>query len=342
MKKIIYPEKTSRSLTIGVTAPSSGLGIDTFIKRFELVAKEHSEKEIKIIEGHCLRKNEHFVSGTGKERAEDFTSMWNDSAIDLIQPPWGGEYLIDMLEYLDFEALKMNPTWVQGYSDISTLLFAITTKTGIATAHGTNFLDFINGQDELTSSSRDYLGLKEGDFFIQKSSNKWQSKFINFSDNLSTTFNLNEKTYWKVLNGNGASIEGRIIGGCLDTIREIIATPYGNLNSFFNDYAKEEGIILYLENCEQNLVELYRILISFKLAGWYDNLNGIIFGRNGGPENDKFSYYGCISKVFESADYPVILDADIGHKPPQMTIINGSFASLSVDSGKAVLKQKLI
>ncbi len=343
MGQIIYPKTVDEKLVIGITAPSSGLGVDYLRDRFELVKKQHIEQGVDVIAGNCLMSNQEFVSGSAKDRIHDFIKMWNNPQVNLIHPPWGGEHLIDMLELIDFDKLKESPTWVQGYSDTSTLLFAITTKTGIATAHGTNFMDFISGQDKLTAESRDYLKLKKGDIFVQNSSDKWQKQFVNFKDNLNATYNLTENTEWKLLNSANHKIEikGRIIGGCLDTISEICNTPYGNLHHFRDQYCNNDGLILYLENCEQNPIQLYRILYKFKYSGWFDNLNSLIFGRNSGPENDHFSYLSCLKKVFKDVSYPIIYDADIGHKPPQMTIINGSLANLTIEDGNAVLKQRL-
>lgn len=65
--------------------------------------------------------------------------MMQNDAIHVIIPPWGGELLIEMLEHTDFRKIKNK--WVMGYSDTSTLLLAITLNTGIATAHGPNFVD---------------------------------------------------------------------------------------------------------------------------------------------------------------------------------------------------------
>ena len=65
-----------------------------------------------------------------------------------------------------------------------------------------------------------------------------------------------------------------------------------------------------------------------KLAGWFDSTNGIIFGRSAGKNTngeDQLSYR----------------DADIGHHPPQMTILNGSFAEVSYKKSKGTLTQSL-
>ncbi len=342
MAKIIYPEFVNSSLTLGVTAPSSGLGHEAFKIRFDIVMKQQIAKGIKIIPGECLMENIQFVSGSSLQRAKEFLKMWRDKNIFLIQPPWGGEHLIDILEHIEFDSLIETPTWLQGYSDISTLLFAITTKTGIATVHGSNFMDLISGQDQLTEESRNYLYLKKGETFTQKSSEMWQKEFIGFHNDVYSKFHLSEKTEWKILNSelNEFKVEGRIIGGCLDVISELCGTPYGDLVSFKQKYCKNEGTIFYFENCEQNPIQLYRILIKLKYSGWFDKLNALIIGRNSGPENDDFTYLDCLKKVFKNMTYPIIYDADIGHKPPQMTLVNGAVMTLFLNSGKAVVKQE--
>ena len=145
-----------------------------------------------------------------------------------------------------------------GYSDISTLLFAITVVTGVATAHGTNFMDSIEGQDRLTARSRDFLQCAAGETLTQESSEKWQNEFVDFTVGTGVTFDLKEPTIWKMLQGRDeCTINGRIIGGCLDTLVHLRGTLYGDLQKFSNVYAKKEGILLYLaisegKDCDRN------------------------------------------------------------------------------------------
>lgn len=86
--KILYPKIDHSRLSIGLTAPSSGLGSQSLIRRYEEVAQQHFRKGIPIEEGRILRENTLYVSGTAQERADDFMKLWKDSEISLIQPPW--------------------------------------------------------------------------------------------------------------------------------------------------------------------------------------------------------------------------------------------------------------
>lgn len=109
-------------------------------------------------------------------RAAEFNAMMQNSDIDIIIPPWGGELLIEILEHIDYE--KINNKWVLGYSDVSALLLAITLKTGIATAHGTNLVD-LRGElmDETTAMWESVLATNSGEAIIQNSSENYQKEW---------------------------------------------------------------------------------------------------------------------------------------------------------------------
>ena len=97
MLNIIYPTRKKSKLRIGVMAPSSGLGSDVFIQRFELLKKQFENSGVEIVEGQCLRNNNKYVSGAKKDRATDFMKLWKNPSVDLIFPPWGGEILLRFL-----------------------------------------------------------------------------------------------------------------------------------------------------------------------------------------------------------------------------------------------------
>ena len=345
--KITYPTRFATVNGIGVTAPSSGLGNDTFIKRFQCVAAQLADQGYRIIEGTCLRENIKHVSASAYNRAKDLLNLWQNDKVGAIIPPWGGEILIEMLELIDFEEIQNSPAkWILGYSDTSTLLLALTLTTGIATAHGINFMDMIDSQnDPLSKQVLQYLKTSPGESFVQQSSKKFQKEFINFSDHLKTPYNLTEKTEWKSLKGESTlQLSGRLIGGCIDVITHLTGTPFGNVDYFKKTFIAD-GTILYLENCQLSPCELTRCLIQLKLAGWLKNLNGLLIGRSAAAkveDKNALSYLEVLQNVLSGLDFPVIYDADIGHMPPNMTLINGAFAEVDFNNGTAVLKQSLI
>lgn len=345
--KIKYPKPLSRNATFGVTAPSSGLANETHIKRYELAIRDLKARGFEVVEGNCLRSSFKGVSAPRSERAAEFQSMWQSNSIDLIFPPWGGEVAIDLLELIDFQKLSETPKWFLGFSDTSTLLFAVTVQTGIATAHGTNLMDsLLNQTDELTNSVFEVLRCKEGEVYKQKSSQTFQTEWKDWELQVDAPFDLKKKTVWKSLQKKSSqAFSGRIIGGCLDVVSELVGTPYGDLAKFNYEFKDNEKVILYLENCELSPYAVARALWQMKYANWFKNVNGIILGRSSGQDAKReidLSYTEALESVLGTLNIPVIYDADIGHKPPQMTIINGSLANLSFFDGKAELEQKLV
>ena len=131
---IRYPFLEDRA-TIGVTAPSSGVPKE-LQGLLEAACNSLKAKHFHVICGDTVWTQNKVRSSPAKFRADEFNKMMQDEHIHFIIPPWGGELLIETLEYIDFENIQNK--WILGYSDISLLLLAITLKTGIATAHGTN------------------------------------------------------------------------------------------------------------------------------------------------------------------------------------------------------------
>lgn len=346
MMQIRYPKPLKTGDKIGITAPSSGV-TPAQQPRLDLVLEHLRAQGFKVEEGKCLRGQHKHVSAPKAERAADLLRLWNDPTIRAIMPPWGGEILVEILPLLDFDQLgRSDPKWISGYSDISTLLFPLTMLTGIATLHGANLMDLVSTQtDPLTNSLVLTLQRGAGAEFKQHSVPLFQSQWKDFEKYVDAPLQLTDKTEWKILGGGDrAQFTGRMIGGCLDTIARLVGTPYGNLPAFSQRFAKD-GVILYLENCEMSPTELVRTLWNLKLAGWFDNISGLLLGRSAAPDaksKDDLSYVEAIESVLGNLNVSVIYDVDIGHRPPQFSIVNGSLGTVECADAKGSLSQKLI
>ena len=343
-QQITYPPPNPRNFTIGVTAPSSGVPTELH-PRLNFVMREMENQGVSIKEGACLRQDEKAVSGSANNRAKDFMDLWCDPEVHMIVPPWGGELIINILNKLDFDLILRHPKWILGYSDISTLLFAITIKTGVCTAHGLNLMDNVPSQsDPLTRMTYDLFRLKRNASFVQKSSERYQNQFPDYEELIKTPFVLDQKTIWKSLNDKNVQMDGRLIGGCLGTLRNLIGTDYGDIPKFVYRF-KDQKLLLYFENAQLSPYEVSRALWNMRYAGWFDQISGIIFGRSSATPVEDFNelnYKEALGDCLGSLDLPVVFDVDIGHKPPQMTLFNGCYASFNYYAGKGDLTQKFI
>lgn len=135
-------------------------------------------------------------------------------------------------------------------------------------------------------------------------------------------------------------MEGRILGGCIDVIRHLIGTPYGCVREFRDRHIGNEPVLWYLENCELSTVDLRRSLVQMKLAGWFENCSGIMFGRS--PANmpkENYTAEDVYQDLYEETGVPIVYDIDCGHVPPQITLINGAHAAVEVSEGKGTVLQ---
>ena len=333
---ITYPH-FKNGATIGVTAPSSGIPAELH----ELVTNACTRLErsgFRLTCGETVWTQNKAKSAPALKRAAEFNRLMASSEIDIIIPPWGGELLIEILEYIDYENIRNK--WILGYSDISGLLLTITLKTGIATAHGTNLID-LRGEfsEETTAMWQSVLSTKKGESVLQRSSELFQKEWQH--DHPSPcVFHLTEKTYWKTISNRNVKIQGRLLGGCIDIIRHLIGTPFGDVQGFREKHINGDSVIWYLENCELNTTDLRRSLVQMKLAGWFDHCSGLMFGRS--PANTPVENY-TVGDVYQDLadelDIPIIFDIDCGHVPPQITFINGAYAEVEVAEGKGTILQ---
>ncbi|MFO7815975.1 MAG: LD-carboxypeptidase [Halanaerobiales bacterium] len=338
---IKYPAPLEKGDVIGVTAPSSGVQ-GVFSSKLDNAINKFEELGYKVIETESVRKQKKLVSASPQIRAEEFIELYNNQDVKAIIPPWGGEFLMEILPYLNFEDLKKSePKWILGFSDISTLLFTFTLKTNIATVHGPNFLDFGNNQvHNSVLNVLDILNKKSGETFKQKSLDQYQEEWLEVTEDNFPSYNLTEEVSWKYINYNN-NFSGRLIGGNMDVLCKLIGTEYGIVSDFLKQY-NEVGIVWYFESCEMDATDIHRTFWQMKMNGWFKNCNGLLFGRVAGYNNvQDYSYVDALENMSNDLNIPIIYDIDLGHKPPQLTFINGAYAEIKISDDKEEIIQTL-
>ena len=332
---MIYPEFLKEHDIIGVTAPSDGITDEVKLKRLDNAIKNFEEKGFNIKETPNVRCSVKGRSSSSKERAEELESLYKDDNVKTIITSGGGDFLLEMLSEVDFNAIKDNPKWLQGYSDPTGLLFTITTNLDIATVYSDNFKTF--GMEPWHKSLENNLEILKGNMVEQTSFSKYEEdkKLITGLE----PFNLTKKVYWKNLNNEDTlNIKGRIIGGCLDLITELFGTRFDNTKAFLEKY-KDDGIIWYFDVCELSSESLIRTLWKLKDNGYFKYTKGILFSRVYACNSYyDITYEEAIYESLKDLNIPIIINADIGHVSPRMTIINGAIATITSSKGKGKIK----
>ena len=336
---MIYPKFLIENGTIGVPAPSAGA--DSPERKSKMLNSKHCLEQ----EGYSLILSENLFncnrcrSSNEINRAKEINMMFNNKDIDLILCAAGGEFLVEILPYINFELLKNNPKYVAGFSDPTGLLYPITTKYDIATIYGQNFSSF--GTDSLHLSHRYFLDIIKGKRLSEESFDMYEeTPFETITG--TEEMNLTEKVYWSTLDEKPVDIKGRVIGGCFDLIAELVGTKYDGFKEF-NDKYKEDGIIWYFDNCEITMEETIRILWRMCEFNYFENTKCVIFGRFGvETSNCEYDVANCLKdSVLGKLNVPIIYNSDISHKDPCLTIINGSIMNLNVSDGKAKISFEL-
>lgn len=336
---MIYPNFLKKGDCIGVPAPSSGAYVDVYKKRYANAKNKLEKLGFKLKLSQNINTSEKMRSAPAEIRAAEINEMFENKDIDMIICAAGGEFLVECLPFVKFENLVKNPKFVEGFSDPTGLLFPITTKYDIATIYGNNFGDY--GPEEYDRSMIDNMELIQGNLIKQDNYEMFENERQERKTGLEG-YNFTDKVEWKTLDGKEAKMKGRIIGGCLDLIAEIAGTKYDGMKDFSEKY-KDDGIILYLENCELSMEELIRTLWKLNEFDYFKYVKGIVFGRNG----METSYVGYTMKeaiedsVLGKLNIPIIYDADISHKGPCLTIINGAIATVESKDGKGSISFEL-
>lgn len=321
---VIYPKFINRnSDTIAVTAPSDGNSSELDYRRLDMAKQRLADLGIKVIETPDVRTSCKGRSSTGAERAEQFMSVWNNPEVSAVISAKGGDFLMEMLPYIDYGRLVSEPKWFQGYSDNTGLAFTITTISDIATVYCNNFNDYaMNPWHKSIANNWDILC---GADVCQESYKLYQNGFFD-GEKGDEGYHLTEPVAWRRAGyaDDDIDLNGRLIGGCMDILLNLVGTRYDRVCDFISKY-KSDGILWYMESFSLSSEAIERGLWQLGEAGWFGNVRGFLFGRPAFFSSDTdTSYEEAVMNALDRYNVPVILDADIGHKPPQFTMINGA------------------
>ena len=231
-----------------------------------------------------------------------------------------------------------------GWSDISTLLLPLTTRAGVATLHGANLMDEPYELPTEFVRWTDVAALPSGSNFKQCSAPRRRSRpWGPWADEpLDRDAVYEAPTRWRSLDGSDdVTMRGRLIGGCLETVSLLAGTRYGDVPGFARKYAPE-GTLVYLEAAESNAIAVLRMLTSLRLAGWFDDANGVLIGRTDGAAVPGLTQDDAVRRALGDLDVPILIDFDTGHQPPQMPLVNGALAEVRLHGADSSIVQHLV
>ena len=323
---------------IGVTSPSSGVA-PRMRGRLDAALATLRSRGYDVVVGDCMAADR-VVSAPKEQRATELTAMLCDPAIRAVVPPWGGELAIDLLDRLDWAALAAaEPTWLVGFSDVSTVLLPVTTRLGWASLHGWNLMDT---PYEAPDGLRHWLDVVESSApFTQRSPGRYREGWDDYvGDPTVSRMSLDRAGSWTVVGGGGLDVSGRLVGGCIETVAHLAGTPYGDVPTFGREHA-DEGLLVYLEAAEHGSYDVCRALHGLRLAGWFEHANAILVGRTSAPDRDDMSQHDAVLDALGMLDVPIVLDIEVGHTQPFLPLVNGALGRVVVDGDRHEVTQTL-
>jgi muramoyltetrapeptide carboxypeptidase len=244
-----------------------------------------------------------YLSGNDGERLQDLQLMIDDPDIRAIICARGGYGSTRILDSLDFSSLQKNPKWIIGFSDITALHLKLV-KHGVASIHGTMPILF-SKEDASTSIESLRELLMDGVCKIQAASTD------------------QNKT---------GTAKGLVIGGNLSLIVDSLGTATA---------PDTDGKILFVEEIDEYLYKIDRMMTQLKRAGKLNNLSGLIVGHMTDIKDTELSFGQTVEDIILDAvkdhSYPVAFGFPSGHEHPNYAWIHGGQATLSVNDAGTFL-----
>ena len=322
---------------IAVTAPSAGV-TGASAARIDFCLDWLRGRGYDVVVGECLY-GDGLTSAPAEQRAAELTRMLADPDIHCVVPPWGGETAIDMVDLLDWDALaEAEPTWLVGYSDLSTLLAARHDPPRLGHAprrqprgHAVRrprrpaALARPRRRAGAVRAARLRPGRRRG-----SASSRTRGP---------PSGRTSAQGRWEVEGGGGLDVTGRLIGGCAETVANLAGTPYGDVRAWAEDL--DEPTIVYVEACEEHAINICRYLHSLRLAGWFDRAAAVLVGRTSAPDHEDLTQREAVLDALGRLDVPIVWDLEIGHVPPHLPLVNGALARVVVDGDTREITQSI-
>lgn len=251
---------------------------------------------LKVVVGKTIGLENNQFAGTLQERIDDLQDVLDDATIKAIWCARGGYGTVQLIDKIDFSIFKKNPKWIIGYSDI-TVLHAHIHNFGIETVHATMPINISkNSEDAKESLKNALLG------------NQLYYEFPSHQLNISGKPN------------------GEIIGGNLSVLYSLLGSK-SSINT--------KNKLLFLEDLDEYLYHIDRMLQNLKRNGYFENVSGIIVGGMTQMRDNDIPFgktaEEIILEIVKPYNIPVIFGAPFGHLDDNRTLIFGRNAQLISD-----------
>jgi muramoyltetrapeptide carboxypeptidase len=306
---IIKPAALKQGDVVAISSPAGAVWDESSVTRFSSVIESLGFK-VKL--GQTLKEKWGYLAGSDELRAKELNDFFSDKEVKAIFCQKGGWGCARLLDKLDYELIKKNPKVIMGFSDITSLLIAIYSKTGLVTFHGPV------GNSGWNDFSLDYI-------------KRVLMKKENF------TYAYPEKDDDKPYTLIGGKAKGRLMGGNLAVLTGIVGSAY---------LPHWQNKILFLEDVEEEPYEIDRMLTQLKLAGVLSKISGFVFGKCARCTAEEpfkaFTLKEVLEQHIKPLGIPAFYGAMIGHIENKYTMPIGVEAEINADTFEIKLLESAV
>jgi len=330
---------------IGIVSLSSGILGEDFVSHEVEIGIERLKKYVIEVEFlHNSTKGIEFLKNNPKARAKDLIDAFKDDSIDMILCAIGGDDTYRLLPYL-FENNELEMAVKQkiflGFSD-TTINHFMLNKVGIKTFYGQAFLpDICELSNEMLPYSKHFFEelINNGKIKEIYPSDVWYNEREDFSEKaIGISMEEHHNHGFELIRGN-AKFEGKILGGCLESIFDIFDNSRYEDSVYlckkyeiFPSLEEWENKILLLETSEEKpKPELFRkMILKLEEYGIFDVISGLIIGK---PQNEEYyeEYKQILLDEIKNKDLSIVYNINVGHSTPRCIIPFGVNAKVDID-----------
>jgi len=298
---IIKPPRLRLGDTVGLISPA-GI-IDS--ENVEQAKQTFTALGLKVKLGSHILDSYGYLAGIDRDRAGDVNAMFADKSVKAIiamRGGWGGNRILPLLNY---NSIRANPKIIMGYSDITSLLLAITAQTGLVTFHGA-----------VATSTWNNFTLNYVKSIL------FDGELVTMNNTLVTQLRRQIITPGKA--------KGKFIGGNLSVINSMLGSSY---------LPKWKNSILFIEDIGEDVYRVDRMITQLKNAGILNQLSGFVFGqctRCSTGDEPSLTLMQVLQEHIRPLNIPAWYGSMIGHIKDKFTLPIG--IQVEIDANTGIIK----
>lgn len=299
---MLTPPFLKKGELIGITASARKINLEELDYAIKLI----EFKGYRVQFAPNLFAVENQFAGSDEQRKNDLQTLIDNKEVKAILIARGGYGTMRIIDDINFNALRENPKWMIGYSDVTVLHSALHQQNMIS-LHATMPINFSKNEEATNSLFKAIAGEKiDYGYNYESSPNK----------------NLFKK----------GSATAPVVGGNLSLLYAMQGSKT-DINT--------KGKILFLEDLDEYLYHIDRMILSLKRTGKFDDLAGLIVGGMSEMKDNMVPFGQSAEEIIahhlKDKNYPICFDFPCGHIDKNMALPLGVQANLTIDENQVSL-----